>query len=286
MRMQYQTLISSAQLAAGLQHPQLVVVDCRFALAEPELGALQYQRGHIPGAHYAHLNRELSGPVRPGQTGRHPLPDVGVLERTLGGWGITAGVQVVAYDDSGGTMAARLWLMLRWLGHPLAAVLDGGLPAWQAAGYALSSAPAAQTPRRFSANLNNALLASAADVAAARTDAQRALLDVRSGVRFRGEEEPLDAVAGHIPGAHNAPHTDSLQPDGSFRPAAELHAHFEALLRGGSAADCVLYCGSGVTAAHTALALQHAGHQPPRVYVGSWSEWITDPARPVATGAN
>ena len=284
--MQYQTLISSAQLAAGLQHPQWVVVDCRFALAEPELGEQQYQRGHIPGAHYAHLNRDLSGLVRPGQTGRHPLPDVSTIERTLGSWGITAGVQVVAYDDSGGTMAARLWLMLRWLGHPLAAVLDGGLPAWQAAGYALSSAPAAQTPRRFSANLNNALLASAADVAAARTDAQRALLDVRSGVRFRGEEEPLDAVAGHIPGARNAPHTDSLQPDGSFRPAAELRAHFEALLPGGNAADCILYCGSGVTAAHTALALQHAGHKPPRVYAGSWSEWITDPARPVATGAS
>lgn len=284
--MQYQTLISSAQLAAGLQLPQWVVVDCRFALAEPELGAQQYQRGHIPGAHYAHLNRDLSGPVRPGQTGRHPLPDVGAIERTLGGWGIGAGVQVVAYDDSGGTMAARLWLMLRWLGHTAAAVLDGGLPAWQAAGYTLSSAPAAQTPRRFNAHLNNALLASAADVAAARTDAQRALLDVRSAVRFRGEEEPLDAVAGHIPGARNAPHTDSLQPDGSFRPVAELHAHFDALLHGASAADCILYCGSGVTAAHTALALQHAGHQPPRVYVGSWSEWITDPARPVATGAN
>jgi thiosulfate/3-mercaptopyruvate sulfurtransferase len=123
-------------------------------------------------------------------------------------------------------------------------------------------------------------------VAAARTDAQRALLDVRSGVRFRGEEEPLDAVAGHIPGARNAPHTDSLQPDGSFRSAAELRAHFDALLPSGNAADCILYCGSGVTAAHTALALQHAGHKPPRVYAGSWSEWITDPARPVATGAS
>lgn len=284
--MQFQTLISSAQLAAHLQQPDMVVVDCRFALAEPELGAQQYQRGHIAGAHYAHLNHDLSGPVRPGQSGRHPLPEVGTIERTLGSWGITTGVQVVAYDDSGGTMAARLWLLLRWLGHTAAAVLDGGLPAWQAAGHTLSSAPAAQTARVFSAALNNTLLASATDVAAARTDAQRALLDVRSAVRFRGEQEALDPVAGHIPGARNAPHTDCLQPDGSFRPAAELHAHFDALLHGTHAGDCILYCGSGVTAAHTALALQHAGHQVPRVYAGSWSEWITDAARPVATGNN
>ncbi len=284
--MQYQTLISSAQLAANWPRPDWVVVDCRFALPEPELGAQQYQLGHIAGAHYAHLNRDLSGPVRPGHTGRHPLPDVETLERTLGSWGITAGVQVVAYDASGGTMAARLWLLLRWLGHAAAAVLDGGLPAWQAAGHALSSAPAPQTPRRFSATLNNSLLASAAEVAAVRTQAQRALLDVRSAERFRGEQELLDAVAGHIPGARNAPHTDCLQPDGHFRPAAELNAHFDALLHGTSSADCILYCGSGVTAAHTALALQHAGHALPRVYAGSWSEWITDAARPVATGAD
>ncbi|HEX6607765.1 MAG TPA: sulfurtransferase [Chloroflexia bacterium] len=283
--MVYSTLISAADLRPHLGEADWAVVDCRFALNEPERGRHDYLAAHIPGAVYAHLTEDLSGPVVPGQTGRHPLPEVDRFAQVLAGWGIDARVQVVAYDASGGSMAAaRLWWMLHWLGHEAAAVLDGGWPAWQAAGYPEASGPEHRTPRTFTPHVHSELVLSSAEVAARLHDPRTRLLDVRAAARYRGEQEPIDPVAGHIPGAASAPYEDTLDTAGRFRAPEELRARFQGLLGAAPPEGAVAYCGSGVTAAHTLLALTHAGLGPGRLYAGSWSEWITDPARPIATG--
>lgn len=280
----YRTLIDTDTLHRHLSHPDWAVVDCRFSLADPEQGRTQYRQGHVPGAVYAHLDDDLSGPVVPGRTGRHPLPDPGALSQRVGSWGIGPGVQVVAYDDLRGAIAARLWWLLGWLGHDDVAVLDGGWAAWVAAGLPQGTRAATPRPRSFEPRIRSAWTVDAQEAARVGAARDATLLDARTGLRYRGEEEPIDAVAGHVPGAISAPWPDNVGHDGRFLPAAALRARFDGLLEGTDPTRAVCYCGSGVTANHDVLAMVHAGLPRPRLYPGSWSEWITDPARPVATG--
>jgi thiosulfate/3-mercaptopyruvate sulfurtransferase len=280
----YTTLISTADLAAHLDDARFVIVDVRHDLAHPGWGEAQYRESHIPGARFAHVDRDLSAPLT-GRNGRHPLPTPESAARLFGALGIGADTQVVAYDQGGGLFAARLWWMLRWLGHEAAALLDGGFARWTAEQRPVSPSlpdvqPASFVPRDVRPTV-------AADgVRASLPRRSLLLVDARSGERFRGEAEPIDPVAGHIPGARNRPATANLRPDGRFRPPTELQAAFEPLLQGHVAQDVVHYCGSGVTACHNVLAMSIAGYPLTRVYPGSWSEWIADPSRPVARGAH
>lgn len=278
--MPYRTLVDVPTLAAHIDDLDWVTVDCRFSLADTAAGHRAYAAGHIPGARYADLDRDLSGPVTP-VTGRHPLPDPAALARRLGGWGIGAGVQVVAYDDTGGTLAARLWWLLRWLGHEQAAVLDGGLGAWKAAGHALTAAAPDPVARTFTGRPRAALEVGTLGVEQALDAGDYVLVDARAAPRFRGEEEPLDPVAGHIPGAVNLPCEGNLDAGGHFRSPAELRQRFAAALGARSCTAVIHYCGSGVTACHNLLAMEHVGLGGSRLYPGSWSEWIRDPNRPV-----
>ncbi|MBT3389431.1 MAG: sulfurtransferase [Chloroflexi bacterium] len=280
--MSHTTIISPATLFENFQHSAWVVVDCRFWLEDTEKGRRDYQAAHIPGAVYAHLDEDLSSPVQPGVTGRHPLPDVEALSRKLGTWGIGSSVQVVVYDDNGGAIASRLWWLLHWLGHEQVAVLDGGFPRWQAENLPVDAEPASPAPRTFEPRPRPDLLVTADDLLAEFGDSAYKLVDSRAPERYRGEEEPLDAVAGHIPGAVLRPFGENLAPDGSFRPKTILRGYFYALLDDTPAARTTFYCGSGVTAAHNVLAMAYAGLGMPRLYVGSWSHWITDPERPIA----
>jgi thiosulfate/3-mercaptopyruvate sulfurtransferase len=283
------TLIEPAALAAHLADPDWAIVDCRFDLARPEWGALAWAAGHIPNALYAHLDRDLSGP-RTALTGRHPLPAIAALTATFGRWGIDKEVQVVAYDQGAGAYAARLWWLLRWLGHQQVAVLDGGLAAWERAGLALETAATVRAPRRFTAApaaglvVTTAALAQAV-AAGALTRGELTLVDARSADRFAGQNETLDPVAGHIPGARNHPFSGNLDAHGRFLSAPELRRCWADSLRERPAATLIAMCGSGVTACHNLLALEAAGLAGARLYAGSWSEWIRDPARPVARGA-
>lgn len=277
----YRTLIECTELAAYIDNPGWVICDCRFNLADVTAGRRNYEIGHLPGACYVDLERDLSGPITP-QTGRHPLPDPRVMAERFGAWGIGPGVQVVAYDDAGGGFAVRLWWSLRWLGHEAVAVLNGGIGAWQAAGLELTTLPPAAKAREFPL----APTWEVADIAAIEQSVHQGgiLLDARSLERFRGEQEPIDPVAGHIPGAVAAPYDRNLGSDGRFLPAETLRARFEGLLAGADPAAAVHYCGSGVTACHNLLAMEHAGLTGSRLYPGSWSEWIRDPRRPIARG--
>ncbi len=275
------TLIDAATLRARLDAgAPTVLLDCGFDLADAAAGERAYAAGHLPGAVYVHLDRDLSG-AKTGHNGRHPLPERGEFARRAGCWGIAPGVQVVCVDAQGGPYAARAWWLLRWLGHEAAAVLDGGPQAWLAAGGRLTAQigpPEAQPP--YPAGAPAMPTVDAATLLA--TLGRRPVLDARAAERFRGEVEPLDPVAGHIPGALNRFFKDNLGPDGRFRPAAELRAAFAAL--GGAPAQWVHQCGSGVTACHNLLAMEHAGLAGSALYPGSWSEWCADPARPVARG--
>ncbi len=281
--MPYTTLIDTATLNAHLHDPDWVIVDCRFNLMEPEAGRRAYRENHLPGARYAHLNDDLSGPITL-TTGRHPLPDPARLAQRLGAWGISQDTQVVAYDDLGGMLAAaRLWWLLRWVGHDAVAVLDGGLAAWLAAGLALTTEPPIAPLTRFDARPDDQLWLTAAQVQA--SPPENPVLDARGAARYRGEMEPVDPVAGHIPGAVNLPTEGHLTPEGGFLPTAMLRARFEAALQGRPPAAVVHSCGSGVTACHNLLAMEVAGLRGSRLYSGSWSEWIRDPRRPIATGS-
>lgn len=282
--MAYTTLISTQDLAARLEAPDWRLLDCRFNLADTAQGEQAYAEGHIPGALYAHLDRDLSGPIVPGETGRHPLPDPEAFAARLSAWGIDERVQVVAYDDSGGMFAARLWWMLRWLGHDSVAVLDGGWRHWLATGLAQSTEQALPVARRFSARPRERLQVDADAVLERLDNPALHLFDVRGADRFRGENETLDPVAGHIPGAVSVPFMGNLASDGRFLSQHALRERYQPLLAGASADESIVYCGSGVTAAHTILAMQHAGLGEGRLNAGSWSHWITDPSRPVATG--
>ncbi|HRD67464.1 MAG TPA: sulfurtransferase [Candidatus Competibacter sp.] len=277
------TLIDTATLHAHLDDPGWIVVDCRFSLMDTAAGRRAYAEGHLPGARYAHLDEDLSSPITLA-SGRHPLPDPARLTQRLGEWGIGNNTQVVAYDDAGGMLAAaRLWWLLRWLGHTACAVLDGGIVAWRQAGLPLTAESPAVQPARFEARSNDQLWLTTAQVQALTTT--ELLLDARAAARYRGEMEPIDPVAGHIPGAVNLPTENNLTADGRFLPIGELRLRFVDVLGGRPPTAAVHACGSGVTACHSLLAMEAAGLGGSRLYAGSWSEWIRDPGRPVATGA-
>ncbi|MEM7159100.1 MAG: sulfurtransferase [Myxococcota bacterium] len=286
--MAHETLIDPETLAAHLASPgsqRWVLVDCRFALGDPEAGPRAHAEGTIAGARHAHLDRDLSGPIVPGETGRHPLPTREAFVQTLGRLGIDADTQVVAFDDKGGAFASRLWWMLRWVGHAAVAVLDGGLPAWTAAGHALVPGETNVPATRFEARPSLVATADASEVLAAATDAGVVVLDARAANRYRGEDEHTDPIAGHIAGARSAPFAGNLGEGGRMRSKDELTQRFRGLLAGAEPERAIAYCGSGVTACHDLLAMHHAGLPMPRLYPGSWSEWITDESRPRATGA-
>jgi thiosulfate/3-mercaptopyruvate sulfurtransferase len=257
------------------------VFDCRHDLAQPDLGERQYRESHIPGARFAHLDRDLSAP-KDGTNGRHPLPERGAFIAWLGEQGLKASDPVVCYDAGNAMMAARLWWMLRWAGHDTVAVLDGGFARWQAERREVSASVPDYPRTRYPVRkpLHESL---AVDEVQAGLK-QLLLVDARSAARFRGEQEPIDPVAGHIPGAKNRYAADNLAADGRFKDPASLRAEFETVLGGRPAQDLVNYCGSGVAAAHNALAMHIAGLPGSRLYAGSWSEWISDPKRPRATG--
>ena len=283
--MPYETLVDVATLAAHLGDPRWRIVDCRFTLADPDAGAREHARATIPGAIYAHLDQDLSIPVIPGVTGRHPLPSREGFAATLGRWGVGPDTQVVAFDDMGGAFAARLWWMLRWVGHRAVAVLDGGLAAWTAAGHPLAPGEALERePTRFEPGEPLVTWVSADEVLAALPDPTVVVLDARAAPRYRGENETTDPIAGHIDGARSAPFIENLGEGGRFRSPEQLRARFEERLAGTRPERAVVYCGSGVTACHDVLAMVHAGLPAPRLYPGSWSEWITDLSRPRATG--
>lgn len=278
----YTTLISAADLAEKLFEPGWVVVDCRFSLADTEQGRRDYRENHIVGAVYAHLDEDLSGPIIPGQTSRHPLPDIERFARKLSAWGIDDKAQVIAYDGGGGAIAARLWWMLRWLGHNAVAVLDGGWTTWTRSGHPTRSGIETNPTKTFVPQPRPELALDAEAVEAIRSDPAYRLFDARSADRFRGENETLDPVAGHIPGAISLPFAANLTGDQQFLPVETVRNRFEEALAGTPPERVVFYCGSGVTAAHNILAMAHAGLGEGRLYPGSWSEWITDSDRPVA----
>lgn len=278
--MTFRTLIDAATLKQRLDDPECRVVDVRHQLSDTAYGERVYRESHIPGAVFLHCDRDLSGPMT-GSNGRHPLPDPHMLARRLGELGIDANTQVVVYDDAQGMIAGRLWWLLRWLGHDQVAVLDGGWQAWLAAGGECSlaipkpvSAPFALAQRPFAVDLNA--------VAKMLGDPTMALVDARAADRFRGENETIDPVGGHIPGALNRFFRDNLQADGRFKPAGQLLDEWRAVIGNHSPASLVHYCGSGVSACHNLLALEIAGLSGARLYGGSWSEWCADPSRPVA----
>ena len=281
--MHWRTLVSAEELAGQLANPELLVIDCRFDLRDPGAGERAYAAGHLPGAHYAHLERDLSDANRPGR-GRHPLPEADVFCATLARWGVTPNHQVVAYDANDGSIAARLWWMLRLLGHDRVAVLNGGLAAWCANAYALEMSPPRTKPGRYSGRFDVRAMASTAVVAARMASGAGKLIDARAGERFRGEIEPIDRVPGHIPGAISRPYVSNLGPDGRFKSPGVLVEEFKALIGDSPVNETLLMCGSGVTACHNLLAMEYAGLRGGRVYPGSWSEWISDPSRPIARG--
>ncbi|MFN7184441.1 MAG: sulfurtransferase [Thermomonas haemolytica] len=275
------TVVQPDILAMALNRGDLVVVDCRFSLADPAAGEQAWRRSHIPGAVYAHLERDLSDMRRKGE-GRHPWPECEAFLQRLQQWGISPATQVVAYDDGDGAIAARLWFLLRVLGHEKVAVLDGGLSRWVALGLPASSALPQPQPARYAGQFDTRRLLDAKAVEA-HLAAGGLLVDARAPERFRGEQEPLDRVAGHVPGAINRPYAQNLH-NGQFKSAMQLAAEFRDLLGGRDPSEVVAMCGSGVTACHNLLAMERAGLRGARLFTGSWSGWITDPARPVATG--
>jgi len=280
----HRTLISAESLHALLDDAGLRLFDCRFDLARPDDGRARYAEEHLPGAIYADLNRDLSAPPTPG-SGRHPLPAPETLEARLRSWGVDGDSQVVAYDDANGMYAARLWWMLRWLGHEAVAVLDGGLRRWMQLDLPLTDEVRPLRQGNFTARPQRSLIADADAVLAAASDPGQRVLDARAPERYRGEIEPIDAVAGHVPGARNHPFGLSLDTHDRFLQPDALRAGFASRLDEVPAASAIAMCGSGVTACHLLLALEHAGRPGARLYPGSWSEWSSDPGRPVRTGS-
>ena len=278
------TLIDAESLARLAPH-DVLIVDCRFDLADPGKGEREYLDGHIPGAVYASLDRDLSDLSRQTEgLGRHPLPLESALAQSLSRWGWQPGMHVVSYDTAGGALAAaRLWWLLRLIGEKNVAVLNGGYKAWQAAGFPIEEGAAPAHPAsKVSLRFNDRLML--LDHAAVSDAAPGSLLDARAAPRYRGEVEPLDRIGGHVPGALNRPFGDNLDSDGRFKPAAQLRDEFLAVLGAADPSSVVHMCGSGVTACHNLLAMEHAGLRGSRLYPPSWSGWVSDPARPVAKG--
>jgi thiosulfate/3-mercaptopyruvate sulfurtransferase len=273
------SLVSTEDLAANFEKWR--VFDCRHDLANPDQGESQYREGHIPGALFAHLERDLSG-RKTGKNGRHPLPDPQDFEKWLEKTGLTPKDQVVCYDAGNGSMAARLWWMLRWIGHDKVAVLDGGLARWTKEGRPVTIDVPLFTPFNYPIKLRKDSAVNAAIVE--RNLHKLLLLDARAPARYRGEQEPIDPVAGHIPGAKNRFNSDNLSPDGTFKRAEELKKEFQSVLGGRSPSEVIHYCGSGVSACHNLLAMEIAGLKGAKLYPGSWSEWSADPKRPQERG--
>ncbi len=287
--MTFTTLIRAAALRDLVGKPEIAVIDCRFDLMDPGAGRRAYLQGHIPGARYADLNRDLSAPIT-ATSGRHPLPAPDEFAGTLARLGVSKATQVVAYDDSAGAYAARAWWLLRWVGHRAAAVLDGGLKAWVSEGGALQSGeekalPAAARDPISTVQADTAAVIETAEIERRLSDPAFLLIDARAGERYAGTVEPVDAVAGHIPGAVNQPFSANLGTDGRFLPAPMLRQLWEKRLAGRSPSQLAAMCGSGVTACHNLLSLEVAGLNGAKLYAGSWSEWIRDPHRPVERGA-
>ncbi|MCB0565258.1 MAG: sulfurtransferase [Phaeodactylibacter sp.] len=280
----YTTLISTKDLAQNLDNEDWAVIDCRFNLSDTEAGRRAYRNGHIPGARYVHLDEGLSGPIVPGKTGRHPLPNPDVAAMRFERLGIGNDVQVVAYDDAGGMVASRLWWMLRWLGHDAVAVLDGGWPRWVGEGRPVETAIPEPYPRAFIPHPRPDLLVDVNTVEAIRKQPEFKLVDSRAAERYRGEVEPIDPVAGHIPGALNLSNAETVNAEGLFLNEGEQQQRFQQALGEADAAHTVFYCGSGVSACRNILAYKHAGLGDAKLYPGSWSEWITGPEREVGRG--
>ena len=272
------TLVSTDELA---RHPEWRVFDCRNDLAKPELGEQQYRASHIPGAAFAHLDRDLSAPKN-GKNGRHPLPEPQAFTAWLGQQGLKPTDTVVCYDGGGGAMAARLWWMLRWVGHDAVAVLDGGFAKWVKEGRPVTSEAPGFPASTYPGKVRAQMAVDAAHVA--QNLGKEPILDARAPARWRGEAEPIDPEAGRIPGSLNRFNSGNLTAEGVHKPAAQLRAEFEAVLAGRNPAAVVHSCGSGVAACHNLLAMEIAGLQGGRLYAGSWSEWIADPQRPRERG--
>jgi thiosulfate/3-mercaptopyruvate sulfurtransferase len=277
--MPFTTLVSTGDLAGHLSEWR--VFDCRHDLMKPEVGAVQYREGHIPGALFASLDRDLSAPKN-GKNGRHPLPEPDAFAAWLGRAGLRREDQVVCYDGANGLYASRLWWMLRWVGHRNVAVLDGGFAKWKSEGRPVTTDVPAPTPTDYAVDLQEDAAVSVRAVH--RRLGQQTLVDARAAPRWRGETEPIDPEAGRIPGALNRSSADNNAPDGTFKPAAQLKNEFDKVLAGRKPGDVVNYCGSGVSACHNLLAMEVAGLSGAKLYAGSWSEWIADPARPREKG--
>ncbi len=277
-------LIAADALAERLDASDWIVADCRFDLGDPDAGRRRYLSAHIPGSVFLDLDRDLAGPVLP-DTGRHPLPDAARLSARLGELGIGNDTVVVVYDDANGAVAARAWWLLRWLGHDAVRLLDGGLARWRALGLPLERGEVSLPARAFRGSVRPGMVLTTAEIEAAQDRVDRLrLLDARDAARFRGEHEPIDPVAGHIPGSRNLPFADFVNADGTWRPLDERARRLRDALDGDRHGDWSVMCGSGVTACHLAISGVEAGFPEPRLYVGSWSEWVRDEARPVALG--
>lgn len=281
--MAYTTVISADDLSSHIEDNNWVVVDCRFTLTDPGAGQRAYDEGHIPGARYMHLDDDLAAPVT-SKTGRHPLPDPDTLAKKLGALGINNNTQVVVYDDVFGAMASRLWWLLRWLGHDKVALLDGGLPAWVRKKFPLNTDVPAVKKSTFTPSVRADMVVDMPTMEAIVESRENLIVDARAEERFTGEVEPLDKVAGHIPGAVNLPYEDNLDLDGTFMSKDEMFELYKDLLGDRKGDEVVMMCGSGVTACHNLVAMEIAGLTGPRLYAGSWSEWITDPKNPIVTG--
>lgn len=279
----YETLVEAETLKHHLADPRWRVFDVRHDLLDVTVGPRAFAAGHIPGAQFAHIDDDLSG-VKTGRNGRHPLPDREALAERFRRWGVSDDTQIVAYDAQGGQFAVRLWWLARWLGHRAVALLDGGWPVWLA--HEGAAETAVTTPARGSFTIHPSLVAvvDASEVAASLGTPARLLLDARLPERFRGEVEPIDPVAGHIPGSRNRPWQSNLNPDLTFKSRTQLRSEFESLIGQRDATTVTHQCGSGVTASHNVFAMELAGLPGAPLYAGSWSEWIADPARPIAVG--
>jgi thiosulfate/3-mercaptopyruvate sulfurtransferase len=281
--MRFTTLVDTDTLFRQLDDSCWIVFDTRFVLSDADAGERAYAAGHIPGARYANLDKDLSAPQAT-NSGRHPLPNPGTLAEKLGQWGVDKNKQVVVYDDACGAMAARLWWLMRWLGHEAVAVLDGGLHKWQDEGKPLTTTAPNIVPAHFFPEISDDMCVTADQVGAMLNNKSGLLIDARAAIRFQGGQETLDKVAGHVPGAVNLPYEGNINIDGKFKPDDYLRDRFLDVLNNVKPTNIIHMCGSGVTACHNLLAMEHAGLSGSKLYAGSWSEWITDNRRPVVTG--
>ena len=277
----HSSLISTQIAQDHLDNKKWRFFDCRYELTAPAKKKAEFAVSHIPGALYVHMNQDLASTHVPGKTGRHPLPSVDDMARKFSAMGIDKSIQVAVYEDAGGSHAARFWWMLRWLGHDAVAVIDGGWSRWVKEERPVSSELLIPEVKEFISSPRLSWTVTADEILKDLNNPETCVLDARSTQRFRGENEKFDPVAGHIPGAHSAPFTDNLDENGNWESRSELRQKFENLLDGSPAEAAVSYCGSGITACHNILAMYHAGLGDSRLYPGSWSEWITDPDRPV-----